>query len=181
MAPSSYTSAAIIDGIDKKEFFCEIRHHKTRRLSLPAYLTASVDDKTFAMEQYAPSSPRASYNYVWAPATEMDEDSVERPEDICMLGADWDPEEAGWNTDYFAVYTTLDGLYAKTKLEEAGWSTDYCAAHTTLDGLYAKNERAPSSELYAETESAAAPEFHRLVSWLQDEHTPVPSDSFTWQ
>ncbi|KAJ1469744.1 hypothetical protein T484DRAFT_1918764 [Baffinella frigidus] len=103
MAPSSYTSAAIIDGIDKKEFFCEIRHHKTRRLSLPAYLTASVDDKTFAMEQYAPSSPRASYNYVWAPATEMDEDSVERPEDICQLSnGEWDLE-AVWSADECAA------------------------------------------------------------------------------
>ncbi|KAJ1466652.1 hypothetical protein T484DRAFT_1922148 [Baffinella frigidus] len=82
---SSYTSAVIIDGIDKKGC-CEIRHHKARRLSLPEYLPASVDDETFAMEQSAPSSTRASYNYVRAPATEIDRDSVERPEDICQLG-----------------------------------------------------------------------------------------------
>ena len=93
MAPSSLTCAFIIDGIYTKNE-PEVRYNKARRLSVQ--LPASVDDETFAMEQSALSSPGASYNDTWG--SEMDEASVERPEDICKLD-DWDLEEAGWSAD----------------------------------------------------------------------------------
>eukprot|EP00290_Baffinella_frigidus_P018907 CAMPEP_0180205714 /NCGR_PEP_ID=MMETSP0987-20121128/9150_1 /TAXON_ID=697907 /ORGANISM="non described non described, Strain CCMP2293" /LENGTH=167 /DNA_ID=CAMNT_0022161405 /DNA_START=56 /DNA_END=556 /DNA_ORIENTATION=- len=91
MAPSSPTDAAtrkpshlnlVIDGIRKKD--AEIRPKiLARRLS-------SADTST--MERSAPSSPGASNIEAWAPVTEMDEGSVERPEDICGLD-EWDFEE----------------------------------------------------------------------------------------
>ncbi|KAJ1473391.1 hypothetical protein T484DRAFT_1913132 [Baffinella frigidus] len=92
MAPSSPTDAAtrkpshlnlVIDGIRKKD--AEIRPKiLARRLS-------SADTST--MERSAPSSPGASKIEVWAPVTDMDEGSVERPEGFCGLD-EWDLEEA---------------------------------------------------------------------------------------
>jgi hypothetical protein len=92
MAPSSPTDAAtrkpshlnlIIDGIRKKD--AEIRPTiRARRHS---------SQETSAMERFAPSSPVASNIEAWAPVTEMDEGSVERPEDICICD-EWDLEEA---------------------------------------------------------------------------------------
>ncbi|KAJ1473381.1 hypothetical protein T484DRAFT_1752154 [Baffinella frigidus] len=91
--PSSPADAAtrkylhvIVDGIRKRDE--EFRSRILARLS-----AHSVDDETFAMEQSAPSSPGASNIDAWAPAMEMDEGSVERPEDICICD-DWDLEEA---------------------------------------------------------------------------------------
>jgi len=88
-APSSLTCAFIIDGVDteKASRDSEVRHHKARRLSLPL---ASVDEQTSAMEQLALPSPGAD---AWAP--EVDEDSVECPEDICHLEIEWDLN--AWN------------------------------------------------------------------------------------
>ncbi|KAJ1479787.1 hypothetical protein T484DRAFT_2022929 [Baffinella frigidus] len=76
----------IVDGIRKRDE--EFRPRILARLS-----AHSVDDETFAMEQSAPSSPGASNIGAWAPATEKDKGSVERPEDICICD-DWDLEEA---------------------------------------------------------------------------------------
>jgi len=96
MAPSSLTCAFIIDGMYIQKG-SEVRYNKARRLSLPP---ASVDEETSAMEQSAPSSPgsmRLKYEPSSEPlhitdgwALEMDEDSVERPEDICHLEIEWD-------------------------------------------------------------------------------------------
>ena len=106
MAPSSPTIATtrkhlsvIHDGIFKKDSPVEspIRPHiSARRLSL----AANDHDETLSMEQSVPSSPGASNTNAWTPAAEMDEDSIERPEDICELSGDgWDLEEAGWSAD----------------------------------------------------------------------------------
>jgi len=92
MAPSSLTCAFIIDGTYAKQD-PEVRYNKARRLSVQ--LPASVDGETSAMAQSAPCSPGASHD-AWG--SEMDEASVERPEDICKLD-DWDLEEAGWSAD----------------------------------------------------------------------------------
>ncbi|KAJ1487210.1 hypothetical protein T484DRAFT_1889480 [Baffinella frigidus] len=96
MAPSSPTNASthrsslhtvIIDGIHKKD--SHRIHISARRLSVT--MPANVHDETAAMEQSAPSSPGASNTDGW----EMDEEKVERPEDICELSGDeWDLEEA---------------------------------------------------------------------------------------
>ena len=94
MAPSSVTCAFILDGVDTQKDSRDsgVRHHKARRLSL---VSASVDEVTFVMEQSAPSSPGTD---VWAP--EADEDSVERPEDICHLEIEWDLNVWNETQDY---------------------------------------------------------------------------------
>ncbi|KAJ1474927.1 hypothetical protein T484DRAFT_1910571 [Baffinella frigidus] len=108
MAPSSPTYAAtlkpshlnvIIDGIRKKDGG-DIRARLSARLS-----AHSVDDETWATGLSASSSPDASNIEAWAPATEMDEGSVERPEDLCICD-DWDLEQAGWSTDCTAAEET---------------------------------------------------------------------------
>ena len=104
MAPSSPTDSptrkplhmnVIHHGIFKKDF--EIRPHiSTRQLTVP--LAANVCDETWS------SLPgvHASNANEWA--TEMDEDSIESPEEICELSGDeWDLEEAGWSADNCAA------------------------------------------------------------------------------
>ena len=81
----------IHDGIFKKDrSFCP--HISARRLTAP--LVANVHDETWSDLP----GVHASNTNEWA--TEMDEDSIERPEDICELSGDeWNIEEAGWGAD----------------------------------------------------------------------------------
>ena len=98
MAPSSPTNAptrkpphlnVIHEGIFKKD--SEIRPHiSARQRTVP--LATNVHDEGWSN---LPSAD-ASNTPEWA--TGMDEDSIERPEDICELsGDDWNLEEAGWS------------------------------------------------------------------------------------
>ena len=83
----------IVDGIHKK--VPEIRPHiSARRLcEKPA---ANVHDETWSCLLGAHGSNADAW------ATGMDEDSVERPEDICILsGVDWDLYDACWSADDF--------------------------------------------------------------------------------
>jgi len=70
----------------------ELRSHiHARRISLHAQAAASVHDASRRLS--TPSLPSSTDGR--APASEMDGDSVERPEDICELSSDeWDLEEA---------------------------------------------------------------------------------------
>ncbi|KAJ1472827.1 hypothetical protein T484DRAFT_2025545 [Baffinella frigidus] len=109
MAPSSPTNApmrrhhtVIIDGIHKKDS----HHIHISARGLSAKMPAN---ETTAMAQCAPSSPGASNTDEWV----MDEERVERPEDICELSDDeWDLEEAVCSADDYetapADYIHLD-------------------------------------------------------------------------
>ena len=115
MAPSSPINVptrkpshlnVIHDGIFKKD--SQIRPHVSdRQLTVP--LAANVHDETWSSLLCA----HASNTDEWA--TEMDEDSIERPEEICELsGDDWDLEEAGWSVmNYTAANETTPANYSQ--------------------------------------------------------------------
>ena len=80
----------IVDGIYKK-----IRPISARRLS--EKLAANIDETWSSL-----LGAHASTTDAWT--TGMDEDSVERPEDICILsGVEWDLYDACWSADGFGA------------------------------------------------------------------------------
>jgi len=152
--PSDHS--VIHDGIYKNTHLIGGRANlvSVRRLSASA---SNVHDETTPMEQSAPSSSGVSNT---DGASEMDEDGVDRPEDLCELSSDeWDVEEAGWTADDCAAaedatpasYIQLEDFFQRTcgvELRQDVWSaTDYC--QRTSSGQLREllwNDAAPASD-----------------------------------
>jgi hypothetical protein len=157
MAPSSPTNAptrkpphlnVIHEGIFKKD--SEIRPHiSARQRTVP--LATNVHDEGWSN---LPSAD-ASNTPEWA--TGMDEDSIERPEDICELSGDeWDLEEAGWSDiDCGAAEKTAPVDYIQigdaTPADENVWNEAEASERTDqiddLLHLLENDTAAPSSDI----------------------------------
>ncbi|KAJ1486085.1 hypothetical protein T484DRAFT_1891325 [Baffinella frigidus] len=140
----------------------------TRRPSHLSVIHGGIFKKA-RLEHSAPSSLGASHIDAWSPATgEMDDDSVERPEDMCHLSGDeWDLEDAGWRADDCiaedeATAPPYDVQLYDTDLEVEGvWSEADCFQREERGELLEllHEDAAPSSDL---DESAC---MSALVEW----------------